>query len=67
MYLNRLLLQPADVLLTRGAAKVSGWIARLSAGPFSHAAIVVNSALLFESDDYGVGYRRSHALVDISQ
>lgn len=56
LYLNRLSLRPGDVLLTRGTAKVSGWIARLSAGPFSHAAIVVNSALLFESDDIGVGY-----------
>ena len=56
LYLNRLILRTGDVLLTRGAAKVSGCIARLSAGPFSHSAIVVNSALLFESDDIGVGY-----------
>lgn len=56
LYLNRQILRPGDVLLTRGAAKFSGWIARLSAGPFSHAAVVANSGLLFESDDVGVGY-----------
>jgi len=56
IYVDTLRLQPADVLMTRGTGKSSNWLARFTAGPFSHAAIVVNRALLFESDDVGVGY-----------
>lgn len=56
LYLEPAALQPFDVLLTRGAAKQSLWIAKLTSGKFSHAALVVNRWFLFESDDVGVGY-----------
>lgn len=60
LYLNTSLLRPGDVLLTRGRVKESHWIARLTWGPFSHAALVVNGSVLFESDDLGVGYTALH-------
>lgn len=41
--------------MTRGTGKVSGAIARITSGPFSHAALVLNTRWLFESDDIGVG------------
>ena len=56
LFLDTSLLQPGDVLLSRGRAKDSHWIARLTLGPFSHAAMVVNHWFLFESDDVGIGY-----------
>jgi hypothetical protein len=56
LYLHTNQLWPCDVLLTRGAAKESRWIAWLTLGSFSHAAVVVNRSVLFESEDLGVGY-----------
>jgi hypothetical protein len=51
------LLRRGDVLLTRGGEKDSALIARLSDGPFSHAALVVNKAMTFESDGGLIGHR----------
>jgi hypothetical protein len=51
-------LQPGDVLLTRGSGFDSKTIAKLSGGEFSHAAIVVNQALTYESDGDIIGHRR---------
>ena len=36
------LILPGDILLTNGREKDSKWIARLSGGDFSHAALVIN-------------------------
>jgi len=49
-------IRPGDVLLTSSREKESWWIAQATGGPYSHAALVVNSSLLFESDGMGVGY-----------
>ena len=50
-------LERGDVLLTRGGSKDSALIAWLSDGPFSHAALIVNQAMTFESDGGLIGHR----------
>lgn len=49
-------LRPGDVILTRGMEKESLLIAVSTAGPFSHAALVLNESSVFEALDDGVGY-----------
>jgi len=57
LYLNTRELKPGDVLLTRGPGKKpSKVIATATGGPYSHAALIVNFASMFESEDMGVGY-----------
>jgi hypothetical protein len=51
------LILPGDILLTKSIEKESGLIAVLSGGDFSHAALVINQALTFESDGDIIGFR----------
>ena len=51
------ILEPGDVLLTQGSGLESKGIAILSGGIFSHAALVVNQAMLFESDGGVIGHK----------
>lgn len=55
LYLDLLRVSPGDVLLTLGRKPQSRAIAALSDGEFSHAAIILEKSLLFESDGNGVG------------
>jgi hypothetical protein len=49
-------LLPGDVLLSRGTGRESDQIARLTFGPFSHAAIYVTFGVVFEAISDGVGF-----------
>lgn len=51
------MLCPGDVLLTHGSGLESAAIAALTGGEFSHAALVVNQAMTFESDGHVIGHR----------
>jgi hypothetical protein len=51
------MLEPGDVLLTRDVGWQSAAIASLTGGEFSHAALVVNQAMLFESDGGVIGHK----------
>src|SRR5262249_58065811 len=58
IFLRVNMLQSGDVLLMRGGGLDSKAIAKYSGGEFSHAAIVVNQALTYESDGDIIGHRR---------
>jgi hypothetical protein len=49
------LIQRGDVLLTLGPDRMSKWIARLSRGQFSHAALCIGPSIIFESDGGIIG------------
>jgi hypothetical protein len=51
------MIEPGDVLLTHGGGSGSEMIATMSVGEFSHAALVVNQAMLFESDGGVIGHK----------
>ncbi|MGA8494698.1 MAG: hypothetical protein WB764_04405, partial [Xanthobacteraceae bacterium] len=51
------LLKRGDVLLTFGGEKESELITKLSDGPFSHAALVLNQFMTFESGGGLIGHR----------
>jgi len=51
------MIEPGDVLLTHGGGWESEIISNLSGGDFSHAALVVNQAMLFESDGGVIGHK----------
>jgi hypothetical protein len=56
------MIEPGDVFLMHGGGWESKTIATFSAGPFSHAALVVNQAMLFESDGGIIGHKAIHWL-----
>lgn len=58
MFIRGDLLLPGDVLLSRGVDKESDWIARVTFGPYSHAAIYHSNYCVFESIDDGVGFSK---------
>jgi hypothetical protein len=51
------MIEPGDVLLTHGGGWESKTIAILSGGEFSHAALVVNQGVVFESDGGVIGHK----------
>jgi hypothetical protein len=54
VYLDHRLAAPGDVLLQLGEGRVSAAIARTTMAPFSHAAILVASTIMYEALDDGV-------------
>jgi len=58
MVLRTDLLKAGDILLTRGGEKDSKRITLFSAGPYSHAALLINSTMIFESDGGVIGCKR---------
>jgi hypothetical protein len=65
------LLESGDVILTHGGEWDSKAIARLSGGEFSHAALVVNEGMVFESDGGVIGHKSIQwlgwGIVDVAQ